>query len=163
MFRNRASGTSPALLFQMDSRPKSNFGQPRNGTRMRLIWFWERARRRRFEILISKEISFPLKPLADNRNERRRFDLTLAIVGTQHDSTQQIQRQQHLAPLLWSLIKIILKSQEEDAKAPDDSKINHQKSRIRLTRLYANSDPCLIQVHPIFKVLHFSKSVSVYV
>ena len=43
------------------------------------------------------------------------------------------------APLLWSLIKIIMKSQEEEeTKAPDDSKINQQKPRISLTCLHAN-------------------------
>ena len=40
---------------------------------------------------------------------------------------------------------------QEEAKTPDDSKINQQKSRIRLICLYAKCNPCLIYVHPIDK------------
>ena len=57
--------------------------------------------------------------------------------------TEQFKHQflylQRLTLLFWSLIKITMKSQqEEEAKAPDDSKINEQKPRISLTCLYAN-------------------------
>ena len=64
--------------------------------------------------------------------------------------TKPIQRQQRLV-LLWSLIKIIMKSQEEGSKTPDHSKINQLNAKIRLIHLYANSNTCLIYVHPIVK------------
>ena len=56
----------------------------------------------------------------------------------------------NVAPLLWSLIKIIMKSQEE-ATTPDHSKINQQKPRIRLICLYANPNLCVIYVYLIVK------------
>ena len=77
-------------------------------------------------------------------------DVIKAIVGTLHDFTKPIQ-QQHLTPLLWPLIKIIMKSQEEESRTPDYSKINHLKQGSD----QPNSNPYLIYVHPIvffFKV-----------
>ena len=44
-----------------------------------------------------------------------------------------------------------LKPLEEEANTPDDSKINQKKQRIRLTRLHANPNPCLIYVDLIVK------------
>ena len=64
---------------------------------------------------------------------------SVAVVGTLHGISHQSQHLQRLAPLMWSLIKITLKPQEEEeAKTPDHSKINQKKPRINLTRLYAN-------------------------
>ena len=77
--------------------------------------------------------------------------LELPYVGTLLNFMTYIQRQQCLAPLLRSLIKIIMKSQEEESKTPDHSKINQLKPRIRLVCLYANYNPCLIDVHLIVK------------
>ena len=45
---------------------------------------------------------------------------------------------QRLTSLMWSLINITLKPQQEEAKNKDDSKINQKKPRISLTCLYAN-------------------------
>ena len=75
----------------------------------------------------------------------------ILIVRTLHNFTKPNQCQQCLTLLLRSLIKIIMKSQGEESKTPDHSKINQLKPRIRLTRLHANSNPCLIYVQLIFK------------
>ena len=45
-----------------------------------------------------------------------------------------------MPPLLTSLIKIIMKSEEEESKAPDDSKINQLKPMIRLTLILVQID-----------------------
>ena len=42
-------------------------------------------------------------------------------VGTLHEFKHQSLHLQRLAPLVWSLITITMKSQEKEAKAPDDS------------------------------------------
>ena len=56
----------------------------------------------------------------------------LEAVGTLHEFKHQSLHLQRLAPLVWSLIIITMKSQEEEAKAPGDSKINQKKDQINL-------------------------------
>ena len=53
-----------------------------------------------------------------------KLGLEISVLGTLHDFTKPIQRQQRLAPLLWSLIKIIMKSQEEESKTPEAHFLN---------------------------------------
>ena len=65
-----------------------------------------------------------------------------AFAGTLHNFMKHTQWQQRFALLLWFLNKIIMKSQEEEeSKTPDCSKITQLKPRIRLTHLYAISNP----------------------
>ena len=60
------------------------------------------------------------------------------LSGRCTNSSTRLLSRQRLGPLFWSLSKIIMKSQEEEAEASDDSKINQQKPRISFTCLYAN-------------------------
>ena len=86
---------------------------------------------------------FPDSTLSSNDELRDNNQVDVALVlitfvGTLHRIKHQSLHLQRLAPLMWSLIAITLKPQEEEAKIPDDSKINQKKLRISLTRLYAN-------------------------
>ena len=58
------------------------------------------------------------------------FYIDIGVVGTLHDFMKPTQHQQCLVPLF---IKNFMKSQEEEFKTSDHSKINQLKPRIRLT------------------------------
>ena len=55
-----------------------------------------------------------------------------------------------------SLIKILMKSQEEESKTPGYSKINQLKPRTRRIHLYASTNPYQMYVHLIVKYYEYS-------
>ena len=91
------------------------------------------------DILLNLKARKPYPPGLTCQNFLGSLKNNIIVVGTLHGINHQSLHLQRLAPLMWSLIKITLKPQVEEAKTPDHSKINQKKPSVSLTCLYVNS------------------------